>query len=146
MKPKEAGLLETLLFLVRRIGTSLLLILVAFGVTGILIYFSGYDPLSAFVNLLYGAFGNKPGFSNTLVRYSPLLFTGLGVAVAFKCGIWNIGAEGQLYMGAPGSTIVGLKFGFLPAWIHLPLAICAGFLFGGLWGLVAGALKAPYAS
>jgi ABC-type uncharacterized transport system permease subunit len=143
MKTKRTqALLETLLFLLRRIGASLLLILVSFFVTGFLIYFSGYDPLNAFANLLYGAFGSKPGFSNTLVRYSPLLFTGLGVALALKCGVWNIGAEGQLYMGALGSTIVGLKFGFLPAWIHLPFAVCAGFLFGGIWGLIVGALKA----
>jgi simple sugar transport system permease protein len=143
MRPKETGpLLETVFFLLRRIGTSLLLILVAFVLTGFLIYFSGYDPVSAFANLLYGAFGNKPGFSNTLVRYSPLLFAGLGVAVAFKCGVWNIGAEGQLYMGALGSTIVGLKFGFLPTWLHLPFAVLTGFVFGGVWGLIAGALKA----
>jgi simple sugar transport system permease protein len=126
----------------RRIGISLLLIFVAFAVTGVLIYISGYNPLSAFANLIYGAFGSKPGFSNTLVRYSPLLFTGLGVTVAFRCGIWNIGAEGQLYMGALGSTIVGLNLGFLPAWIHLPLAVFAGFIFGGVWGLIAGVLKA----
>lgn len=80
--------------------------------------------------------------SETIVSATPLIFTGLSVALAFRAGLFNIGAEGQLYLGALCSIIVGFSFAGLPWFIHLPLALLAGFAGGALWGFIPGFLKA----
>jgi simple sugar transport system permease protein len=80
--------------------------------------------------------------SETLVSTTPLILTGLSVALAFRAGLFNIGAEGQLYIGALLAAIVGFTFTGLPGFIHLPLALIAGFVGGALWGFVPGILKA----
>src|SRR5690606_5363554 len=80
--------------------------------------------------------------SETLVSSTPLLFTGLSVALAFRAGLFNIGAEGQLYVGALLAVIVGFSLHGLPTVIHLPLALAGGFIGGALWGFVPGILKA----
>ena len=80
--------------------------------------------------------------SETIVSATPLIFTGLSVALAFRVGLFNIGAEGQLYIGALFAVIVGFSFVGLPWFIHLPLAVLAGFLGGALWGFIPGILKA----
>jgi len=80
--------------------------------------------------------------SETLLAATPLVFTGLAVALGFKAGVFNMGAEGQLFIGALFGTIVGVNFPFLPFFIHLPLSIIAGFLGGALWGFIPGILKA----
>ena len=80
--------------------------------------------------------------SETIVSATPLIFTGLSVALAFRVGLFNIGAEGQLYLGALFAVIVGFSFAGLPWFIHLPLAVLAGFVGGALWGFVPGILKA----
>jgi len=73
---------------------------------------------------------------------TPLLFTSLGVLIALKAGQFNIGGEGQIYLGALGSTLVGLYVQGLPAILHIPLALVAGFGFGAVWGWIPGYLKA----
>lgn len=80
--------------------------------------------------------------SETLLASTPLIFTGLAVALGFRVGLFNIGAEGQLYMGAMLGTFVGFSAPELPMVIHLPLAIAAGFLGGAIWGFIPGFLKA----
>jgi simple sugar transport system permease protein len=80
--------------------------------------------------------------SETVVSATPLIFTGLSVALAFRAGLFNIGAEGQLYLGALFAVIVGFSFAGLPWFIHLPLALIAGFAGGALWGFIPGILKA----
>ena len=80
--------------------------------------------------------------SETLLSATPLIFAGLAVAVGFRAGLFNIGVEGQLYVGAIFAVYVGFAFTGLPWFIHLPLAIAAGMLGGGLWGFVPGFLKA----
>jgi simple sugar transport system permease protein len=80
--------------------------------------------------------------SETVVSATPLIFTGLSVALAFRVGLFNIGAEGQLYLGALFAVIVGFSFSGLPWFIHAPLAVLAGFAGGALWGLIPGILKA----
>jgi ABC-type uncharacterized transport system permease subunit len=80
--------------------------------------------------------------SETLLAATPLIFTGLAVALGFQSGLFNIGAEGQLYVGAIFATFVGFAFAGLPWFVHVPLAIGAGFLGGALWGFVPGLLKA----
>ena len=80
--------------------------------------------------------------SETIVSTTPLLLTGLSVALAFRVGLFNIGAEGQLYIGALLAVIVGFSFAGLPGLIHLPMAVLAGFAGGALWGFIPGILKA----
>ena len=80
--------------------------------------------------------------SETIISATPLIFTGLSVALAFRVGLFNIGAEGQLYLGSLFAVIAGFAFVGLPWFIHLPIAIAAGFLGGALWGFIPGLLKA----
>ncbi len=80
--------------------------------------------------------------SESLLAATPLIFTGLAVALGFRSGLFNIGAEGQLYVGAIVATFVGFSVHGLPMFVHLPLAIGAGFLGGALWGFIPGLLKA----
>lgn len=80
--------------------------------------------------------------SESLLAATPLIFTGLAVALGFRSGLFNIGAEGQLYIGATLATWIGFSFVGLPLWIHLPLAILGGFVGGAMWGFIPGFLKA----
>ena len=80
--------------------------------------------------------------SETLLEATPLIFTGLAVALGFRSGLFNIGAEGQLYVGAAAATFVGFAVTGLPWFVHLPLAVMTGFIGGALWGFIPGLLKA----
>ncbi len=97
---------------------------------------------AAYEGLFMGAFGTRTNFANTLINTTPYVFSGLAVAIGFQCGLFNIGAEGQLYIGALAATLVGYTLQGLPIVIHLPLTIIVGILAGALWGAVPGFLKA----
>lgn len=101
---------------------------------------------AAYTGLFAGAIGNPfvsiTPITETLLRATPLIFAGLAVALGFRAGLFNIGAEGQIYIGALFATGVGISFTDLPFFIHLPLAVLAGFVGGALWGFVPGILKA----
>lgn len=101
----------------------------------------GYNPIAAYVALLQKIFGNSYDFAETIRNITPLILTGLSVAFAFRTGLFNIGAEGQVLMGMTGATIIGVAIE-LPWFIHAPLAIIVGMLLGGVWGAFAGMLKA----
>lgn len=107
-----------------------------------LIIIAGKSPIAAYGALFQEAIANYYGFGNTLTKTTPLLLTSLGVLVALKAGQFNIGGEGQIYMGGLGSALVGLYVKGLPLVIHLPMALLAGFLLGAIWGLIPGYLKA----
>jgi len=106
------------------------------------IFFSAYgvSPIRAYGTILRGAFGNWHGFSETLRRMIPLLLCGVGLAVAFRALFWNIGADGQLLLGAIAATWVAL-FSGLHGPIVLPVMFAAGFVAGALWGLIPAVLK-----
>ena len=97
---------------------------------------------AAYGGLFEGAFGSPQALANTLIYSTPYIFAGLAVALGFQCGLFNIGAEGQLYMGALAATVVGFTVTGLPIYIHLPMCIVAGALAGGIWGAIPGLLKA----
>lgn len=99
-------------------------------------------PLVAYRALVVGAFGNVDAVVDTLVATSPLVFGGLAVAVAFKAGLFNIGAQGQFLMGALGAVAVGVAVAGQPSYVAIPAAVLAGVLIGGLTGLIPGLLKA----
>jgi general nucleoside transport system permease protein len=96
----------------------------------------------AYIALFRSSFGSLSAFSETIVNTTPLLFAGLSVALAFRAGLFNIGAEGQLLAGAMTAVFVGFTFDGLPTVIHLPFAVLAGFVGGALWGFIPGILKA----
>jgi ABC-type uncharacterized transport system permease subunit len=110
-------------------------------VGGAVVLVAGSNPLAAYNQLVQGAFNGSYNISETLVAAIPLMLTGMSVAFAFRAGLFNIGAEGQLFMGAIISAWVGFSFDFPPI-ILIPLGIIAGALGGALWGGIAGTLKA----
>src|SRR5215218_1351146 len=128
-----------------RIARALLLpvlaLLAALVIGALIMWISGDAPIKAYQGLLSGAFGNGRGWASTIRKMTPLILTGLSVAVAFKAGLFNIGASGQFLMGTIASVAVGTNFGGLPIFIHLPLAILAGIAGGMLWGAIPGILK-----
>jgi len=98
--------------------------------------------LAAYGGLFEGAIGSPKAIATSLTYCTPYILAGLAVALGFQCGLFNIGAEGQLFMGALAATFVGFTLTGLPIYIHLPLAIAAGLLAGGIWGAIPGLLKA----
>jgi general nucleoside transport system permease protein len=116
--------------------------LVALGIFALLLAAAGKDPLRAYVDTVVYVFGNAYGFSELLVRMIPLLFTAIAVALPARIGLINVGGEGQLYMGAWLTTAGALAFADWPAFVLLPVLTVLGFVGGGLWALIAGALRA----
>ncbi len=108
----------------------------------IIIWASGASVFEAYKGLFEGMVGSKRAFSETCVASAPYMLAGLSVALGFQCGLFNIGAEGQFYLGALFAVVVGFWFEGLPAYIHLPLAVLAGMAGGALWGAIPGFLKA----
>jgi simple sugar transport system permease protein len=122
-----------------------LAILTAFLLGGIVIWVTSGQlstVFDAYGGLIRGAFFKQRGFSETLVAMTPYVFLSLGLAVGFKSGLFNIGVEGQFYIGAISAAFVGQVTNGLPAIIHLPLALAAGALGGALWAAIPGYLKA----
>lgn len=108
---------------------------------GLLMLGFGYNPIQGYVALWQGAFGDRYFIGETLRQVTPLILTGLAVAFAFRSNLFNIGAEGQVFVGWLAAVWVGLSFD-LPMIIHLPLAILAAAAAGALWGFIPGLLKA----
>ncbi|MDK2930161.1 MAG: ral nucleoside transport system permease protein [Bacillota bacterium] len=108
----------------------------------VLVKLGGKSPVAAYSALVRGAFGGVGNLAETLINVTPLIFTGLAVAFSFRCGLFNIGAEGQLIMGQVASAWVGFALTGLPAFVHMPLALVAGVAAGAAWGAVPGYLKA----
>ena len=124
-----------------------LAILTAVILGGIIIALVRGNPFLAYFGLLQGSFGSAKALSETSVWATPYIFAGLAVALAFKGGLFNIGAEGQLALGAVSTAVIGYALpewlGFdIPAIIHLPLAIIVGMAMGALWAGIVGFLKA----
>ena len=118
-------------------------ILLALVFAGLLILTVGENPIAVYRAMLDGALGDANGRAETLVKATPLLLAGLGVAVAFRMQLWNIGAEGQLYLGAIAAVGTAL---FIvpeaPSLVLIPAMVAAALLGGGAWGLIPGALRA----
>ncbi|MCB9942469.1 MAG: ABC transporter permease [Geminicoccaceae bacterium] len=114
----------------------------AFLASGVVVVILGENPLEAMRLLVEGAFGYGEAVGYTLFYATNFIFTGLAVAVAFHCGLFNIGGEGQAYIGGLGVGLVGLYFGHWPTLVCVPLAIAAAALFGGVYGFIPGWLQA----
>jgi general nucleoside transport system permease protein len=102
----------------------------------------GESPLNVLSVMIEGAFGSPTQLGYSLYYSTPLLLTGLSVAWAFRAGLFNIGAEGQMALGGLAMAITGILLPGLPSAVAIPLALMAGFVVGGAWGAVAGWMKA----
>src|SRR5512147_2293542 len=92
--------------------------------------------------MIAGAFGTVSGITQSIAKATPLLLVGLGICIAFRASVINIGAEGQIILGAVAATWFALEFRTLPGWVLIPGTITLGFVAGAAWGFVPGILKA----
>jgi len=120
----------------------LAMLLCGFLVGAMLLILVGTNPLNAFRELFVGAFGNMNGLTNTFIKTGPLVFVGLGICISFRAGVFNVGGEGQIVIGALSATAVALTVPNWPGWLLILLCLFVGFLAGAIWGGVAGFLKA----
>jgi simple sugar transport system permease protein len=125
----------------RSVSVPLTAVLLAALIGAIILFASGANPLEAYAALIEGSFGSAQTFGRTLEKATPLILSGLAVAFAFKAGLFNIGAQGQLLFGAITAAAVGFGVQGLPTIIHAPLAFLVGGLAGALYGAIPGALK-----
>lgn len=138
----SSSLAVRLLRLVSPLLVPALAILTALIIGAVIIWLTGEDWVAAYVGLWEGSFGSWGALENTVVRATPYIIAGLAVALGFQAGLFNIGAEGQLYAGATLAVLVGFSFPGLPPLLHIPLAIAAGAVGGLIWGAIPGLLKA----
>src|SRR5918994_4417476 len=132
--------------LARELLFPLIAVLAAFIVGGILILLIGDNPITAYRLLLGSALSWPDGIGYTLFHATPLIFTGLAVLVGFRCGLFNIGVEGQLYIAAFATAWVGITFANLTSWLLIPFCFAAAILSGAFWGAIPGVLKARFGS
>ncbi len=146
----------------REILWPLVAVIAAFVVGGIIVLLIGDNPFVTFYHLIGNSFGSLNDIGYTLFIATPLIFTGLAVAVAFRCGLLNIGAEGQLYIAAFATAWVGIKFGgtvvtifgkqedwswySLPSILLILVCVLTAVIAGGIWGAIPGILKARFGS
>jgi general nucleoside transport system permease protein len=131
---------------VRQLYGPLLAVIAAFAVGAIIVLLIGDDPILTYQLLIGSALSWPDGIGYTLFYATPLIFTGLAVAIAFRCGLLNIGAEGQLTIAAFATAWVGITFANLSPWFLVPLAGLMAFVAGGAWGAIPGVLKAKFGS
>ena len=126
----------------RTIMVSLAALIGALLIGAIFILLAKSDPVRAYKVMLTGPFSSSFGLTETLVRTTPLLLTGLGIIISFRSGVLNIGGEGQILIGAIAAAGVALKLESLPSLVLFPLVLLSGAAAGGIWGGIAGFLKA----
>jgi simple sugar transport system permease protein len=119
-------------------------IAISLAIGALILLVAGYDVGKAFLAIWNASFRNLRTITTTFNKASPLLYVGLAVAISFRGNVFNIGAEGQLLMGAVFATVVGLYLQFLPGFILITLMLLAGCLGGALWAFIPGYLKAKY--
>ncbi|MGA1861516.1 ABC transporter permease [Deferribacter thermophilus] len=127
-----------------QIAVPFIAIFLSFTFVGIFLFINGMNPLNVFKDMFVESLGSFYGLSEVLVKTTPLMLCGLGVALAFRMELWNIGAEGQLYMGAFGASLVALFLKLDNHFLMILLMFLSAVFFSGLWGLIAGFLKARW--
>jgi simple sugar transport system permease protein len=126
-------------------AATLIAVAVALVISGVILALVGGDPVRAYAHIVSAAFGSVGVLSDTLVKATPLILTGLACAIAFRMRLWNIGAEGQFLLGAWGASAVvlsGLLPAGTPAFILLPAMMLAGAAAGAIWAVIPGVLRA----
>ena len=120
----------------------ILAVILSFAVGAIFIVMVGQNPFEVYSVLFSQTLGSSYGIGQLLFKSTPLIFAGLSVAICFRAGLFNIGAEGQLQIGAFLTALVGMKTFGVPSYLEVPLLILAGMIGGGIWGFIPGYLKA----
>ncbi len=128
----------------KAILSQIISVVAALCAAAIIMLIIGINPLKFYSELINGALATKYRVSATLNKAIPLVILSLGTLVAFKMKFWNIGAEGQMCMGAFGAAYFALNFSYLPAYILLPLMALAGLVCGGIWSLIPALLKVKF--
>jgi simple sugar transport system permease protein len=121
-------------------------ILSALAASAFIMLIMGYNPLEVFGKIIGGSLGTAYRFRETVNKAIPLAALSLGTAVAFRMKFWNIGQEGQFYLGAYGAALIAFSFPGLPAPVLLPFMFVTGFVFGGLWALIPALLKIRFST
>lgn len=119
-------------------------VVLALGFCAVFLALTGQNPLMVYSEMVIGAVGSSYGLSETVVKAIPLMLCGLGISIAFRMQLWNIGGEGQLHMGAFAASGLALSCPDWPAWLLLPAMAAAAMLAGGLWAVIAAALRAKW--
>jgi ABC-type uncharacterized transport system permease subunit len=140
-QPRQTGFRSVLMRPPRTLVLSVVSVLLAFAIGAILIAGWGVNPITAYGALIEGALGNRNSLAETLVRAVPLALAGLGVALSFRGGVFNVGAEGQLYVGGIAAASAGVQLQTAPSIVALPSMFVAAFVAGALWSGLAGVLK-----
>jgi general nucleoside transport system permease protein len=120
----------------------ILAVLAALLIGAVMMVLLHVDPIQAYLELVGGAFGSVSGLTQSIVKATPLLLVGLGIVIAFRANVINIGGEGQIILGALAGTWFALAFRDWPGWLLIPATMLSGFVAGGLWGFIPGILKA----
>lgn len=136
---KNTGNLDGILYP----ATALLLSMI---ISGGILMICGYNPFSAYSAIFAGSLGSIRGIAQTLTRALPIIFTGLAFTLTKKASLINLGVEGQMYMGALGSALIGTMNLPIPSILHILLAVFSGVAFGALYGAVIGVLKVKFGS
>jgi len=136
---KRAGISKKKRFLI--VSTAIILTLIF---AGLFITVLGHNPITVYLSMIDGAFGSKYRFTQTIIETIPLVITSLGIAIAFKMKFWNIGAEGQIIMGAFGASFVALNFSDLPTFILLSFMFIVSFMMAGFWAAIPAFFKAKF--
>lgn len=133
LSPKKESMLKLFAVIIALVMVALILLLI------------GYNPMEIYMKIIEGSTGTAYRFQETVNKTIPLLVMSLGIAMAFKMKFWNIGAEGQFYMGAFGATFIALKFGeSLPMIAALPLMFVVAAICGGIWAFIPAVLKTKF--
>jgi ABC-type uncharacterized transport system permease subunit len=125
-----------------RAAVPILAMIVAFAVGAVFLLLLDVNPFTAYAAMLEGAFGSTFSITQSLVKATPLLLVALGICIAFRASVINVGGEGQIILGALMATWFSLQFRVWPGWLLVPATIIMGFMAGAAWGFVPGILKA----
>jgi len=125
----------------KKLSNPIIAIIISLLLGVFLIIPTGESPLEVYKMLLVGSLGSRTSLYGTFAAATPLLFTGLAAAISFRAGVFNIGLEGQLYMGAMASSLCGIYFSFLPSFILVPLCLIAALTAGAVWGYIPAILN-----
>jgi ABC-type uncharacterized transport system permease subunit len=128
----------------RNFGLIAIAVLITYAISAGLIRWAGGNPFAAFRLMLISPLQSTFGIGEVVLSATPILFTGIAVALAFRAGYWNIGAEGQFLMGAVFATLIALNLGDLPGFVIIPVIMVSAAIGGALWGVVPAILRVRY--
>ena len=141
MSDEAAQVVPTWLRWKNNFGGPIVIIVAAFVVAGVFLLPFGINPLNVYREIFAGSLGSLNGLSETLLFMTPILLTALATIISFRCGMWNVGGDGQLYLGAIATVGLGFNQFGLPAFLLIPMLAAGAFIAGGAWAAVPAFLR-----